>query len=55
MKAIEMSDEVRNLLEDVVEDFEVEGCDGCGTIGIPTINKVRATVGYEPLDNEEED
>ena len=49
--ALEMSPEVREVLEAVFEDYDTEGCDGMGTIMESTINKVRVALGYEPYEN----
>lgn len=54
-KALEMSTEVREVLQAVFEDYDTEGCEGMGTIMEATINKVRVALGYEPYDNGEDD
>ena len=46
---------LRGLLLSVVNAFETEGCDGCGTVDIATINAVREELGMEPLEDESDE
>lgn len=39
--------EILELLSDVASDFEVEGCDGCGTITIQMMNQVHRVLGWK--------
>ena len=43
------------LLKEVATDYQDEGCEGCGTISVTTINKVREALGWELLDTLEYD
>jgi hypothetical protein len=52
---MELTNDIRSLLEEVANDYEDAGCDGCGTISVETINKVRKALGWEPLGDEGED
>lgn len=38
-----------DLLTDVANDFETEGCEGMGTVSIATMNKIRKALGWELL------
>jgi len=49
---MEMSQDIKDLLEEVANDFETEGCDGCGTLSIKVMNKIHAALGWEPLDDD---
>ena len=44
-------EEIMGLLEDTANSFEDTG--DCGTVSTNQINKVRAVVGWEPLDTSE--
>ena len=37
---VERYQEARKLLTDVLNSYETEGCDGCGTIGQPVHNTI---------------
>lgn len=37
----------KDLLVDVVNDYEDEGCEDCGTISAHTHNKIRKFLGYK--------
>ena len=44
-----------DLLVDVANDFATEGCDGyMGTISVEQMNKVRAALGWKPLEDIED-
>ena len=45
-------DDLITLLREVGNDFETEGCQGCGTVSVTTMNKVRTILGWEPLKEE---
>ena len=40
---------VRDLLVELANDFEIEGCTDTGTLSIETMNKVHAVLGWDPL------
>ncbi len=42
------------LLTELANDFETEGCQGMGTVSIETMNKVRKVLGWDLLDAVEE-
>lgn len=46
---VEMPESVRDLLSEVANSFENEGCDGCGTIEAIVIDKVRLALGWSTL------
>ena len=43
---------LRELLQDVADAYEDEGCNGCGTVDVGTMNRVRAELGMAPLVDE---
>lgn len=42
-------DSFRDLLIEIANDYEDEGCDGCGTISVGVINKVRENLHWDLL------
>ncbi len=47
-----MTDKEREIITDVCNDFETEGCESMGTVTIETMNRLRALVGFDLLDDE---
>jgi hypothetical protein len=43
----ESGKDYRAVLEDLVNDVETEGCDGCGTVSKAALNKARKALGYK--------
>jgi hypothetical protein len=50
-----MTAEIRELLEEVANDFETAGCEDCGTISTTVMNKVRKKLGWPLLDGQGEE
>ncbi len=46
---------IEGVLTDIVNDFETEGCEGCGTVQTSTINKARKLLGMKPLEDTTDD
>ena len=42
----------KDILQELVDAYDDTGCEGCGVIGVETINKARVFLGKEPLDTE---
>jgi len=40
----------QEVLEEICNTFETEGCADCGTVSIDTINKARTLLGWTPLE-----
>ena len=47
-----MTDKEREVIEDVCNDFETEGCDGMGTVTIEEMNKLRSLVDFVLLNDD---
>lgn len=47
-----MTSEEKEIIIDVCNDFETEGCDGCGTVSVEAMNKLRALVGWDSLEGD---
>jgi len=44
-----VEESARCLLESVCNSFQTAGCDGCGTVSLEVINKIRKILGWELL------
>ena len=48
-------EKIFEIMADLANDFETEGCEGQGTVSIPEMNKVREVLGWNTLGDDEDD
>jgi hypothetical protein len=48
-------EDAEKIIERLVEDYEDQGCDGCGTVSKAAINEARRYLGMEQLGDDDGD
>jgi hypothetical protein len=55
VKGMDECGEAESILKDICNSFETEGCEGCGTVSTTTIDKARVFLGWNKLDDSEDE